>query len=80
MVRRVNKIASQIVKSVDGKPIVGLPELATALEKAPENGIHTIETDEEPYQIFLDEALSDQVDRDLLKRGLPILKRLYTVE
>ena len=75
-----DRISSQIVKSVDGQAIAGLPELAAALEKAPENGIHTIETDEEPYQIFLDEALSDQVDADFLKRGLPILKRLYTVE
>jgi hypothetical protein len=75
-----DRIASQIVKSVDGQAIAGLPELAAALEKALENGIHTIETDEEPYQIFLDVALSDQVDNDLLKRGLPILKRLYTLE
>lgn len=75
-----DRIASQIIKSVNGQAIADLPALAEALEKVPESGIHTIETDEEPYQLFLDEALSDQVDRDFLKRGLPTLKRLYPVE
>jgi hypothetical protein len=31
------------------RPIEGLPELAKTLEDTPENGIHTIETDKEPY-------------------------------
>lgn len=75
-----DRIASQIIKSVNGQPVAGLPELAAALEKAPENGLHILETDEQPYRIFLDEALSDTVDRDFLNRGLPILKRLYEVE
>ncbi len=75
-----DRLASQIIKSVNGEPVAGLPELAEALEKTPATGIHIIETDEEPYQIFLDEYLSDQVDADFLKRGLPILKRLYEVK
>ncbi|MFT6240479.1 MAG: hypothetical protein ACI9NQ_000073 [Paracoccaceae bacterium] len=75
-----DRLASQIIKSVNGQPVAGLPELAAALEKTPVTGIHLIETDEEPYQIFLDEFLSDQVDADLLKRGLPDLKRLYEVK
>jgi len=74
-----DRLNSQIVKSVNGQPIAGLPELAAALEAAPENGIHTIVTDEEPYQIFLDESISDTVDADFLKRGLPTLSRLYKV-
>ncbi|YCM44073.1 PDZ domain-containing protein [Verrucomicrobiaceae bacterium 227] len=74
-----DRLNSQIVQSVNGKPIAGLPELAAALEAAPENGIHTIVTDEEPYQIFLDEAISDTVDADFLQRGLPSLSRLYEV-
>ena len=60
--------------------IEGLPELAKTLEDTPENGIHTIETDKEPYQIFLDQSLSDRVDQDFIKRGLPTLKRLYKAE
>jgi S1-C subfamily serine protease len=75
-----DRLGSQIIKAVNGNAVKGLPELAKALETVPENGIHTIETDEEPYQIFLDEALSDRVDRDFVTRGLPTLKRLYEVE
>jgi len=75
-----DRLGSQIIKSVNGNAVKGLPELAKALETVPGNGIHTIETDEEPYQIFLDEALSDRVDRDFVTRGLPTLKRLYEVE
>ena len=75
-----DRLGSQIIKSINGNPVAGLPELAAALEKTPASGIHIIETDEEPYQIFLDEFLSDQVDSDFLKRGLPILKRLYKVK
>lgn len=74
-----DRLNSQIVKSVNGKPIAGLPELAAALEAAPEDGIHTIVTDEEPYQIFLDDSISDTVDADFIKRGLPTLSRLYKV-
>ena len=75
-----DRIAGQIIKSVNGDPVGGLPELAQALEAVPKNGIHTIETDKEPYQIFLDESLSDQVDKDFVTRGLPTLKRLYELE
>lgn len=74
-----DRLSSQIINSVNGKPVEGLPELAEIFETIPKNGIHTIETDEEPYQIFLDEALSDRVDQDFVTRGLPILKRLYEV-
>jgi len=74
-----DRLNSQIVMSVNGQPIAGLPELAAVLEATPENGIHTIVTDEEPYKIFLDEAISDTVDADFLKRGLPTLSRLYEV-
>jgi hypothetical protein len=65
---------------VNGKPIKGLSELAKSLETIPKDGIHTIETDKEPYQIFLDQSLSDRVDQDFVTRGLPILQRLYKTE
>ena len=74
-----DRLNSQIVESINGQPIAGLPELVEAFTKAPENGIHTIQTDAEPYQIFLDENLSKKVDQDFLQRGLPILQRLYKV-
>ena len=75
-----DRINSHIVQSVNGKAIAGLPELAAALEDTPESGIHTIVTDEEPYNIFLDESISDTVDADFLKRGLPVLSRLSEVQ
>ena len=34
-----DRLASQIIKSANGKPVKGLPELAMALEDPPENGI-----------------------------------------
>lgn len=75
-----DSLSSQIITAVNGEAIAGLPELAAVLDKTPASGIHIIETDKAPYQIFLDEYLSDQVDADFLKRGLPLLKRLYKVE
>jgi anti-sigma-K factor RskA len=72
-----DQINSQIVKSANGQPVADLPSLAEALAKAPESGIHLIETDQEPYRLFLDEKLSDQVDAQFLQRGLPTLQRLY---
>jgi len=75
-----DRLSNQIIESINGKAIAGLPELAAELEKTPAAGIHIIETDREPYKIYLDEYLSDQVDSSLLTRGLPSLKRLYEVE
>lgn len=75
-----DRLSSQIVTSVNGQAIAGLPELATALRKEPTDGIHIIETDKTPYQIYLDENLSKRVDADFLKRGLPQLQRLYKIQ
>ena len=75
-----DRLSSQIIKSVNGSPVAGLPELAEAFKTIPANGIHTIETDEEPYKIFLDEKLSDKVDNEFTSRGLPSLERLYEVK
>ncbi len=75
-----DRVSSHIIESVNGQKIAGLPDLAAALEQSPENGIHTIETDQEPYKLFLDEGLSDTVDAQFIQRGLPTLKRLYEVE
>lgn len=75
-----DRINSQIVKSANGQPVADLPSLAKALAKAPESGIHLIETDQEPYRLFLDEKLSKMVDAQFLQRGLPTLQRLYEVK
>lgn len=74
-----DRLSSQIITSVNGQSIAGLPELAEVFKSTPSNGIHTIETDRIPYKIFLDEVLADKVDADFLQRGLPSLSRLYEV-
>ena len=45
--------------------------MAALLESAPENGIHTIELDEAPSMLYLDAAISDQVDQGFLQQGFP---------
>ena len=73
------RLGGQIVESVNGEKIAGLPELAAALKKSPSDGLHRIDIDEVPYTIFLDEKISTQVDQQFLQRGLPILERLYEI-
>ena len=74
-----DRIGGRIVTQVNGKKIAGLPELAKILEEETENGIHTIEIDEMPYKLYLDEKTSDAVDKQFL-RSVPKLSRLYEVE
>ena len=74
------RIASQIVKSVNGKPVAGLPEVAEALAQTPTNGLHEIDTDDSPYRIYLDQSLADRVDQQFKASGLPSLSRIYPVE
>lgn len=70
---RLNAI---IVNGANGQPVRNLAELAKVLAGKPENGIHTIELDDAPGSLFLDAALSDQVDQQFLQQGLPSLSRL----
>lgn len=74
------RVASQIIKTVNGKVIAGLPELAEALTQTPPNGLHEIDTDDSPYRIYLDQTLADRVDQQFKASGLPSLSRIYPVE
>ncbi|MGJ8695909.1 MAG: PDZ domain-containing protein [Verrucomicrobiaceae bacterium] len=74
------RISNQIVKSINGKPVAGLPELEKALAQTPTNGLHEIETDDTPYRIYLDQNLADSVDQQFKASGLPSLSRIYPVE
>ncbi len=69
-----------IINQVNGKSVRNITELANFLKEAPENGIHTIELDDTPGTVYLDATLSDQVDQQLLQRGLPALSRLPAEE
>jgi len=74
-----DRLSNHIVTAANGQPIKGLPELSQILKTVPENGIHHLETDDVPYQIFLDESLADKVDQQFTAQGLPSLSRLYQV-
>ena len=68
------RLRSLIVKKVNGKEISDIKSLHAAFKHA-ENGIHKIEIDEDPKEIYLSEKLSNTVDKSLLQRGIPALSR-----
>ncbi|MGJ8673877.1 PDZ domain-containing protein [Rubritalea sp.] len=68
-------LRSVIVEEVNGKKIEDIPSLIAAFEEVPENGIHVLKIDEKPETIYLDAKASDEVDSQLLQRGLPSLSR-----
>ncbi len=74
-----DRLSNHIVEKLNGQPVEGLPELVKAFEKIPANGIHHLETDDSPFQLYLDETLADKVDQQFLKSGLSSLSRLYPV-
>ena len=71
-----DQLAAIIVKGANGAPVRNISDLAEALAETPENGIHTIELDDIPGTLYLDAAVSDQVDQQFLQQGLPMLSRL----
>jgi S1-C subfamily serine protease len=64
-----------ILSQVNGEPVCDMASLIQAFEKKPENGLHSIEFDNEDVTVYLDEALSSQVDAQLIQRGLTRLSR-----
>ncbi|MCF7731073.1 MAG: PDZ domain-containing protein [Akkermansiaceae bacterium] len=64
-----------IVRQVNGVPIRDLKSLVEAFKANP-NPLHSIQFDQDDFTIHLDEAVSSQVDAELLQRGIPILQRL----
>lgn len=69
-------INSVVVTKVNGKPVNDINDLAKALEKAPEDGIHTIEFNDYPKIIFVDDAASRMVNQQLIQYGISQLQRL----
>lgn len=64
-----------IVKKVNDVEIDSMQTLIDAFDKPAENGLHSIEFLEENFTVYLDEAISTQVDSMLLQRGLNRLSR-----
>lgn len=69
------RLRNLIVKKVNGKDIGDIESLIAAFAAAP-NGLHSIEFDEDRFNVYLDEAVSTRVDQQLLMRGLPALQNV----
>ncbi len=69
------RIASRIIKEVNGKPIGSIRDLHDALMK-PVDGRHAIRTTGDDPVIYLDAATAELVDRQLQKNGIEPLTRL----
>ena len=69
-------VNSVVVTNVNGIPIKNINDLATALAKAPADGIHTIEFNDYPKVIFVDDAASRMVNQQLIQYGISQLQRL----
>ena len=63
-----------IVRKVNGKEIKNMQSLIDAF-KGNLNALHSIEFSEDEFTVYLDEALSNAVDKQLLKRGITRLSR-----
>ncbi len=64
-----------IVKKVNGIEIDSMKTLIDAFDKPNADGLHSIEFLEENFTVYLDEAISTNVDSVLLQRGLNRLSR-----
>lgn len=70
------RMRNYIVHKVNGKLIGDITTLIEAFNSPDSNGLHTIEfADGKPKQIYLDAAVSDMIDTELMKRGIPKLSR-----
>lgn len=69
-------INSVVVTKVNGSFIKNIGDLSAALAKVPANGLHTIEFDDYPMVIYVDDRVSRQVNQELLQYGIGQLERL----
>ena len=67
---------SIIVTQVNGKPIKNIKELNDALSKPPLDGIHTIEFNDYPKVIYVEDKPSRMVNQQLIQYGISQLERL----
>ncbi len=69
-------INSVVVTKVNGTFIKNIRDLSEAFAKVPENGLHTIEFDDYPKVIYVDDSVSKLVNQQLLQYGIGRLDRL----
>lgn len=70
------RIASVIVTKVNGKDIADIPTLVEAFKTPAEDGIHTIEIDNDLKKLYLDSESASKVEANFLQQGLPSLSRV----
>jgi S1-C subfamily serine protease len=69
------EVRNLIVNEVNGQKIKDVASLLSAFRSVAPGGNHHIKFDEAPYEIYLDSAASDTVDKELRQRGLAELSR-----
>jgi len=69
-------ISSVVVAEVNGVFIKNIKDLASAFAKIPANGVHTVEFEDYPKVIYLDDRVSKLVNQQLLQYGIGELERL----
>jgi S1-C subfamily serine protease len=70
------RLNNLIISKINGQTITDIPTLIQAFQKPSPDGLHTIEFhDGFPKTIYLNAAVSDAIDAQLLQRGIPKLSR-----
>jgi hypothetical protein len=68
------RLRNLIVSKVDGQDVRDMKSLVEAFKK-PSNGLHSIEFQDESLIVYLDDRVSETVDRKLIQRGIGKLSR-----
>ncbi len=70
------RLRGLVIDQVNGKTIADIPSLIKAFQSPDAEGLHTIDfLHGPPKTIYLDAAISDIIDAQLLQRGIPALSR-----
>lgn len=65
-----------VVKSVNGRPVHNMAELAELLDEPTADGVTEIRLDAAPYTLYLDRAAAETANDQLRRRGIPVLRNL----
>jgi S1-C subfamily serine protease len=68
------RLRNLVVRKVDGQDVRDMKSLVAAF-KQPSNGLHSIEFQDESLVVYLDDRVSEAVDRKLIQRGIGRLSR-----
>jgi len=69
------EVRNLIVTEVNGQKIKDVASLVSAFHAVAPGGSHQVKFDQTPYEIYLDAAAAEAVDKELRQRGLTALSR-----